>query len=174
MSKGDKTIYIIAALIAFLGLCMSVVATLPGKAPSASESANEQAASLDLPPVPADADTDPTPYAVLSERPLFVAGRHPYEGVSAPAAVAGEGVPGITLLGVIISNGRKIALIRQDAEAKVSTVQEGESVAGWQVEVIRSDAIVLKSGAVEQVVALPVKSQGTGEAPAASASPAGE
>lgn len=91
-------------------------------------------------------------YAVVSDRPLFNAGRK--KDVEAPAEVASAaGLPDLStyrLAGVVISSQTKIALVEKVASKQVVTVKPGDTLDGRHVDDIEDGSVTLSgTGAVE-------------------------
>ena len=79
-------------------------------------------------------------YAAVVERPLFTQSRRP------PPENA-EAQPGIqanlSIAGILISGGERIALIRRDNEHKLTRVREGQSLGDWTIRSIAADRVIL-------------------------------
>jgi hypothetical protein len=119
----------------------------------------------------ADAEADPgatgleigsaEDYAEITERPLFNRTRRPSASDDAGegGAAGGEDSPAanISLNGVLLTGTRHVALLRFDNDPKVMHVGEGEEAAGWLVETIRPDRVVLRRGDVSSEVVLDYK-----------------
>jgi len=88
------------------------------------------------------------------ERPLFLASRR------APrAAVASAPVPAIddrryALVGVVLFEGRRSALIEVPGEPRASQVDEGERLDGWRVERIETGRVLLARGDRRRIIRL--------------------
>lgn len=91
-------------------------------------------------------------YHVVTERPLFTPGRHP-----APLDVgtqpAGE-ISSLVLNGIIVSGDDKIALITDSHGGSMARYREGQMVAGWTLQSIERDHVVLERGASRQEIKL--------------------
>lgn len=112
---------------------------------------NNSAAMPALPPEFGLAPLDQA-YTAVVERPIFVPTRRMSPGLS------GEGGGSIqrgqfVLTGVILSNGRNIALLREVSSGRMLRVEQGAQVNGMLVDKLEPDKVVLKQGNdVEEVV----------------------
>ncbi len=83
-------------------------------------------------------------FAVIGDRPLFVAGRRYKPAVTdAPSQVA-AGTPEFRLSGIMLRDGKARALIAA-ADAPSEWVSEGQSISGWTVRRIHPSAAELAS-----------------------------
>ena len=107
-------------------------------------------------------------YAVIAARPVFSATRRPPEPrpvvvqpapPPVPVAPAALREPPVKtgqfkLVGVVIMNGEKRALVRNGREEALLRVAEGDEIDGWAVARIEPDAIRLMKREVVDVVSL--------------------
>lgn len=98
-------------------------------------------------------------FKVTLDRPLFSQDRRPDKGSEPADAVAQEvpganGAPGVRLTAVIVDAEGRSALLYLPQQAQAQRVPLGGTIAGWRVEQIRDDAVVLRNGAREAEVAL--------------------
>lgn len=101
------------------------------------------------PPPPAVGSAAATPehnYAAISEHPLFYATRRPFvaEKQKAPPAASAPAKPpldGYKLLGIVIDEGRRLALVAPPDGGKAIHVAPGEIVDGWTLRKIAPDAL---------------------------------
>lgn len=104
------------------------------------------------PAVPAFVLDEPESFAEISERPLFVAGRRPPENLtpaqkpSNQAKKAPSRAPDFVLSAIVRERGRWIALIGTHRNSEPVQVEVGSVVAGWEVEQIEIEGIVLRQG----------------------------
>ena len=115
--------------------------------------------------------TDETPtqaYAAILSRPVFSRTRRPPEArpavappITAPivATPAVQREPPVktgqfNLVGVVIIDGKKRALVRQGRDQDLLRLSEGDEVDGWSVESIEADTIRFASRGVVDVVPL--------------------
>jgi hypothetical protein len=175
----------IAALIAPAGLlllCASLAALLLRETSRAAQGPPVPAPAA----LPADASAPPDApsfvapplddFAEVSARPVFVMTRRPPPAASPPAPVATPHPPapappvsasGITVVGIVGGPGQRLALLRPPNAASVLSLAEGGSVAGWEVERIRADRVVLKWQTTEVEISFPKAGEKTtGTAPA--------
>jgi hypothetical protein len=101
-------------------------------------------------------------YEDIVLRPLFNRTRRPDApqiAQGAGDANDGKGTPAaqISLNGVVLTRGRRVALLRLDNDPKVMHVAEGQRAGGWLIEAVRPDRIVLRRGDTASEVALNYK-----------------
>lgn len=97
-----------------------------------------------LPPISA--------YAEVTERPLFSPSRQP-----APPEAAQEDLgnsSAFTLLGIVISEGERMALIEHGKPGVVARLKEGQAVEGWRLQAIEADRVILEHGGTQQPLKL--------------------
>ncbi len=89
-------------------------------------------------------------------RPLFLPSRRPLEpSEEAPQIKTADVERDIfALIGVIISEGEHMALLRRRKTGEVLRVVEGQRVDGWRVEEIMADRMTLRQGDMTDEVAL--------------------
>lgn len=84
-------------------------------------------------------------FSAITERPVFFASRRP-----APPSVDSKDpqrtLNGIVLMGTVIGQGRKAALVHVPNSPSQRTILEGEEVAGWRLEQVLPNRIVLSLG----------------------------
>lgn len=101
---------------------------------------------------PAFALNEPESFAEISERPLFVAGRRPPENLTPAqkppnqAKQAPNRASDFVLSAIVRERGRWIALIGTRRNSEPVQVEVGSVVAGWEVEQIEIEGIVLRQG----------------------------
>jgi len=96
--------------------------------------------------------------AATTARPLFVPSRRPSQGAGQPGSARVSGLPGgrYTLTGVSISDGSRVAMLRDGATNKTVQVEEAKEVNGVFVESVTPDKVTLKQGAEREEVALKI------------------
>jgi hypothetical protein len=157
----DPLSLVLAALTAGILL---VSALLPAFGPDGYVDGGRQgAAVMDgeteaqiAPPAPAPAAAD---YHENLERPLFREDRRPYVAPLADASgettetpePAPQGTPAqFELLGIVINEETRIAMLRNKAGGETRSAPEGGEVDGWNVEEIAGDHVTMRSaGQVE-------------------------
>ncbi len=94
----------------------------------------------------------------ISKRPLFFPSRRPFVP---PAVVTdSESTPAadprvrLELIGVLLTERRRAALVQPQGDASARWIHERQSVAGWLVEEIAADRVRLRIGDRVQVVKL--------------------
>jgi len=91
-------------------------------------------------------------YAEVTERPLFSPSRQP-----APPEAAQEDLgnsSAFTLLGIVISEGERMALIEHGKPGVVARLKEGQAVEGWRVQTIEADRVILEHAGTQQPLKL--------------------
>ena len=100
------------------------------------------------------------------ERPLFVPGRRaapppavfvPPAEVAAEPAVQAVPPPSVTLTGVIIGAGTRMAILREAGGGRTSSVKVGDHVEGWTVQAVEPRLVRLEHDG--QTTELPLKSR---------------
>jgi hypothetical protein len=86
-------------------------------------------------------------------RPLFEEGRRPVEAPVPPAPAAPAPPPrrtadpkALTLMGILTSEGRAIALLTRNRTGQNVRAEEGDTVDGWTIERIEARHVVLRHG----------------------------
>jgi Type II secretion system protein C len=101
-------------------------------------------------------------------RPLFNRSRRPDLAQENPQGGGGgseeAAAAQISLNGVVLAGGRRIALLRLDGDPKVMHVAEGQQAGGWLIEAIRPDRVILRRGDSASEVALDYKRKNAGAA----------
>ena len=100
------------------------------------------------------------PLAALTEtvhRPLFSPDRRPPEPTppTRPAvATTGGGPPTLNLSAVVLTDGDRVALVEDVGRGQLRRLREGEEIAGWRVESVEFEAVVLARGEARHRIAL--------------------
>ncbi len=96
-------------------------------------------------------------FAVISARPLFYASRRPPD----PAEVQEQVLPpvapqsvGFTLVGVVIFDGERMAILRRPRSKEPVRVFEGQTIDQWLVKTILPTRVVLRQGGTEEEITL--------------------
>ena len=127
-----------------------------------------------FPPLALEPPAEPPALSDFDEivrRPLFTVARRPPEApaesapeaAAEPAAAEAEApLPELQLVGIAIDGGNRQALLRTTGAGE-EWVSEGDSVAGWRLERVAADGVVLGSGEARQELSLyPVRESGSG------------
>jgi hypothetical protein len=118
-----------------------------------TENGDETSAGFELPPA--------EDYAEAAERPLFSRSRRPPPPAAeqpGDATAAGEQAAArIALNGVLLTDTRKVALLRFDNDSKVMHVAEGQEAGGWLIKKIAPDRVVVRRGQQESEILLDFK-----------------
>lgn len=134
-----------AILAAEVGMPPEADTTQVDRPPQSSASVSSVAAAVTRGPsfTPGPLDS----FADIVERPLFNETRRPavslaaQDGVIAPLADTS-----IQLTGVVLSEGRRIAVLQLEGAPRPVSVEVGSDVGGWKVEVIGAERVVLSQG----------------------------
>jgi hypothetical protein len=140
-----------AACIALAWVIYEEIADLSAGQPIDSTGAVLPSALAATSSQPALIIPDRASLAVILERPVFSETRRP-RGTATGGAQA---TPiDFTLLGVVISDSQRSALIRTGEGEAVQRLTEGEDIADWKLVQIAPDRIVVRRGTVEADVFL--------------------
>jgi len=88
----------------------------------------------------------------MAARPLFVAGRRPARvttpanAAPLPVATPVPSTEGIFLVGTILADGHKRALIRCVTPPSTSLLEPGQSIGPWKIETVDIDHVRLRTG----------------------------
>jgi Type II secretion system protein C len=128
-----------------LGLLVAWEVTAPPPAPSGVtpvRSADVKAVRAEKIELPRR--RPPQDFAAITERPVFSQSRRP--AAAAPDSRATRRtLDGLILMGTVIGRDRRSALLRVPDSQTLQTVFEGQEVAGWTLEKVLPDRVVLSS-----------------------------
>ncbi len=144
--------------LAIAGLVAIVVLELTGDAAIAPDVTAAAPATV-LPAAPPEpGEYQPPPqhqFNEISARPLFFPSRRPFVPPAGPAAAeAVAPSTGIELIGVLLTEQERAALVQPQGEAAAHWVHERQTVAGWLVEAIAADHVQLRDGDRVEIVKL--------------------
>jgi type II secretory pathway component PulC len=91
-------------------------------------------------------------FAEIVERPLFTQSRRPAPKKDTKVADASSKPETFELIGVIISPGGRMALLRTLATSEIVRAVEGQNVGGWEVRAIKPTQVVLQQGDDSEVI----------------------
>jgi hypothetical protein len=91
-------------------------------------------------------------FAEIVERPLFTQSRKPAPKKDTKVAEAASKPETFELIGVIISPGGRMALLRTLATSEIVRAVEGQNVGGWEVRAIKPTQVVLQQGDDSEVI----------------------
>jgi hypothetical protein len=100
-------------------------------------------------PVAGQKPIEPLPLSDFDEivrRPVFSASRSRFVPTERARTVAGPGSPDIRLAGIAIDTNAKRALLQTAQQPQARWVEQGESIDGWLLQVVREDAVIIASG----------------------------
>jgi hypothetical protein len=141
-----STVVLLAVLTAVWQLAMPVelpVSALPPNAPAAAQAAADPTAPV------------AHVYPAIAEHPLFYPTRQPWAPPAPKAAPPAPQAPAPTtvhplqkyqLVGVVISEGARTALLKPSDGGKTVTISEGQQLNGWTLREISRDAAHFESG----------------------------
>jgi hypothetical protein len=143
-----STTAVLAILCAGLGAV--VVFELTGGLPLAPEvtAAPPTAPQLDWSRAPVEFEPPSrNELEAIAERPLFSPSRRPFVAVEAePAAAPVRSLPPLQLIGVLLTEQQRTALVQAVGEGDPTWVREGHQLQGWQVEKIEQDRVHVRAG----------------------------
>lgn len=93
-------------------------------------------------------------FSEVIERPLFRPDRRPAPVVVDAAKADGTSRQGYALLGVVIDDDMRMALLRPKGAKRTLRILEGQQIDGWTVEDVRPDRVVMRRGGVSEEVRL--------------------
>jgi hypothetical protein len=83
----------------------------------------------------------------IAARPLFSPSRRPFVAVEEEAPPAPvESLPPVELIGVLMTEQQRGALMQAAGEGEASWVREGNKIQGWDVEKIEDSRVQLRAG----------------------------
>lgn len=161
MTSRDKIFYVLAGCVLVASL---VVLGASGyeltKTPD--ESGEQQPVLVSKlpaqPSIPAPLSADH--YAGLYQRPLFTPDRRSVQVQvidKQNIGLAAAGPLPLSLVGVIIGNGKRLAMVKRTSSGEVALLSPGDATEGWTVKEVNSNSVLLLSGAKQQLIQLPDK-----------------
>ena len=124
--------------------------------------ASEPAADAgDGEPLPAQPEVDLPALADMKEivaRPIFSASRRPVEAPKAAPAAKLE----VELIGIVIWQGQRIALIRPARSQEVAAIEEGGTVDSWSAVDIGPEYVQFRNGDAERKLELKFRTEAAG------------
>ncbi len=102
----------------------------------------ERSADLEMPPL--------GEFSEIAGRTLFNPTRRPIETPPPPAKAQIVSPSRFTLIGVLISDGERMALIRRGAAGDYLRVNVGQQVDGWRIENILPDRVIIRKGKTKE------------------------
>ena len=88
------------------------------------------------------------------ERPMFSQSRRPFEATADGEEPVLTSDFDVDLLGIVIWQGRRIALVRSNTDSQIITVEVGGRVAGWVAVGIEPESVRFRNGETEREVRL--------------------
>jgi hypothetical protein len=148
------------SLLAIVGLGTVVAYELTGGVALAPEVTAAAPASAMPEAASAPSEFQPPPqrqFNEISTRPLFFPSRRPFAlpaGAEAQAAAAAEPTVALELIGVLLTDRQRAALLQPLGQADALWAREQQTVAGWLVEEIAADRVRLREGDRVEVIEL--------------------
>jgi hypothetical protein len=133
-----------AGLGAIVALEMSGGLSLAPEVTAAAPSTSQ----LDWSPAPVEFEP-PSPDGLddITARPVFSPSRRPFVITEeAPEPVADLPLPPLQLIGVLLTEQQRTALVQEVGVGKPSWVREGADIQGWHVETIEQSRVHLSAG----------------------------
>lgn len=128
-------------------------AILTGLVPADEGAAGSASPALAPAPVPlpiADRSARALPavdaFSGIAARSLFNPTRRPIEPPAEAKAIPAVKPSRFRLVGVLISDGLRMALIRRGRASDYTRVEEGQEIDGWRIERIVADRVVIRKG----------------------------
>jgi hypothetical protein len=146
-------------LLAVAALGTVIVLELAGAGAIAPEVTAAAPASTAAKPPVGDTEFRPPPerqFDEISDRPLFFPSRRPFVslvGAESQAAPT-EDPPSIELIGVLLTQHERAALVQPGGQPAAQWIHERQTVAGWLVEEIAADRVRLRGGDRVEIVKL--------------------
>ena len=88
------------------------------------------------------------------ERPMFSPSRRSLEVAAETVETASTVEVEFDLVGIVIWQGQRIALVRSDADPQIVRIEVGGNVAGWVAVGIEPDSVRFRNGKMEKEVHL--------------------
>lgn len=147
------------SLLAIAGLGTVIAYELTGGVAIAPEVTAAAPASAMPEAAPAPSEFQPPPqrqFNEISARPLFFPSRRPFapSAAEAEAAAVAEPAVALELIGVLLTDHERAALLQPLGQASALWAREQQTVAGWLVEEIAPDHVRLREGDRVEVVEL--------------------
>lgn len=140
---------VLSAAVVALSAALLAELRLGGRPPVSSVAPR---AAADLPEIPSwEVPAPPiSKYVEIIERPLFTSDRRPPPPDEQPVAETQQATPqtkpDVHLLGIVITEGKRQALLQEGRDDKVVYAEPGVTVQGWTVESIEPEQVVLVLG----------------------------
>jgi general secretion pathway protein N len=150
---GTVGLLLLGAVVVALGLANWWVLTVEPGASSAESVSLANLTATAAPTARPLAERSLSDFGEIVGRPLFTATRRPYVPAD-PVPVRAEPAaaeprrppPNVRLIGIVIDAGKKRALLRTPGQPRGRWVEEGETIDGWQVRRVLTDAAILALG----------------------------
>ncbi|MGB9154823.1 MAG: hypothetical protein WCD70_17260 [Alphaproteobacteria bacterium] len=148
-----------AGATCFLALSIVVLATTWFPQTSHSDYKESSASSFSLPVLPDVKTSDASQYAVVSDKTIFVSSRKlPPQTIITESDERGvAAVPAnfpFSLIGVMSTKDKKIAVIKRTDSPETMSLQVGQSLDSWKIENIKNNRVILQSGDTRKSLAL--------------------
>jgi hypothetical protein len=147
VTRYDRITYGTAAL--FAGLSIMIASTiLRPSGTGSTDMGTSPAPAIALPGLPDVGGENSSAYSSVTERPIFVASRKPPTGSTSSVDSS------FSLVGILLTDGKKLAAIRRTSDHEETTLSVGQSIDGWTIVDIKNGAVFLQSAESRQVLRL--------------------
>ncbi|MGE5269920.1 MAG: hypothetical protein ACM3JG_09660 [Thiohalocapsa sp.] len=142
---GWRTVVVVVAAVAAVFMLTASPAQFRGPEPAADRLASRDAAEPASEPIAARNVN----YPGIAARPLFYPSRTPWRPPPPepppPAQVAPSALESYHLVGVVLSDGLRTALVRAQ-DKKTVALSEGQEFEGWKLQAITEDRLHFAAG----------------------------
>lgn len=114
-------------------------------------------------PVAIQATLAQSPTDNLVNRPVFDQTRRAAMAAAAPVTTTSAPPPTLTLAGLLVGSGKRIALIRTPDSKDLVLAHVGDIVSSWQIKEIDGDHVVISANGMTQELRFPTR-PGTADA----------
>lgn len=102
-------------------------------------------------------------FSAINERSMFDPARKAVASQTNKGVAAGAPPPPVVLVGVIIDQQNRLALLKSPDQPLAKGVRLGEAIDGWQVTAIEPDRIVLHAGVTDAEIKLEANRGASGD-----------
>lgn len=157
MSTRPRSVILLPSLLTALcavlaGVIYVEVQNLPSSPGAGLAGAKSEISLPPLPPDPKFAMLPEQAFAAALERPAFSPMRRPANTPDTNTLLTTSA--DFSLIGVVISDNERFALIKPHDSDELERLHEGEALAGWSAVSIAPDRVVFRRAAVEEEILL--------------------